>query len=322
MKRGSIFFAILVMGLTVACVAGRADTLPLGLAANYAVLYEGTGGHNLQITNVTINGSIGVGGTGAIQDGGPSTIVGAIDFSAANAGSGFPTYTGSQFHNNNTSNSFTPALSASNPSFSNANVSTALTTVNNLNTSLVGQAGTNLAIVNGNTTVNASSGTLDVVNGHSYRVFTVTSYSQVNGNVFTINGDAAGDIVVFNFSMGVNLGGDTTLNGLTPDQVLWNFTGTGNVQLNNNASSFPNVAFQGVILAPGNVMSMTNANLTGRLFGGDSGDMQIVSGDTLTAPAATPEPASMTIFGSGLLMIGGLLRKRVTKRSAHHSASV
>jgi Putative Ice-binding-like adhesive domain len=291
------FFTIAAMACSLAFLlapCASADSIPLGAAANYSVLYEGTGGHNLSITNVTINGNIGVGGTGVVQDGGPSFIGGQLDFSAANSG---------QFHNNNVSKNVGP----SSVTYNNPNVTSALSTVNSLNTGIAGLAGTSLAISNGNTTVNAINGTLDVFGGHDYRVFDVTSYSQVNGNVFTINGDPAGDIVVFNFTSGVNLGGDTTLNGLTSDQVLWNFTGSGNVQLNNNASSFPFVSFQGVILAPGNVMSMTNANLNGRFFGGDSGDMQIVSGDTInvagvTPPPPVPEPSTLALSACGILL--------------------
>jgi len=73
----------------------QAALIPLGDAADYAVLYEGTGGHNLSITNVTINGNVGVGGTGVVQYSGPGTINGRVDFSAANGG---------QFHNTNGSN--------------------------------------------------------------------------------------------------------------------------------------------------------------------------------------------------------------------------
>jgi hypothetical protein len=107
-----------------------------------------------------------------------------------------------------------------------------------------------------------------------------TTAGEVAGANLTINGDAAGDSVVFNFSNGVNLGGDVTLTGgLTPDMVLWNFVGNGNVQLNNNASSYPlPLAFQGIILAPNNAISLSNANLNGRVYGGDSSDMQIVGG--------------------------------------------
>jgi hypothetical protein len=41
----------------------------LGDADNYAVLYEGTGGHNLSFNNGTINGNIGLG-----DPSGPLTI--------------------------------------------------------------------------------------------------------------------------------------------------------------------------------------------------------------------------------------------------------
>ena len=300
MKMQSVSIAFVAIALT--CLSGAAygDTLPLGAAANYGVLYEGTGGHNLSITNVTINGNIGVGGTGAVQDSGPSTINGYLDFSAANSG---------QFHSTNPGN-----VGPTSVNYGVAAVTSALNTVNSLSSSFVGQAGTSLAI-SGTQTINASAGSLDTINGVSYLVFDVTSYSENNGDVVTINGAPSGDVVVFNFGFNsnVNLGGDVTLNGLTDDQVLWNFDSSNseNVNLNNNASSFPGSAFQGVILGPNDVLSMTDANLDGRFFGGDSGDMHIVSGDTLTAPPSpvVPEPSSVFLLSTGLVGIGVVLRR-------------
>jgi hypothetical protein len=111
--------------------------------------------------------------------------------------------------------------------------------VNNLSSTLGGLAGASIAI-NGTQTINASNGELATINGVNYEVFNVTSYSENNGNVLTVNGN--GDVVVFNFGFNsnVNLGGDVTLSGLTDDQLLWNFTTSGkNISLNNNASSFP-----------------------------------------------------------------------------------
>ncbi len=194
----------------------------------------------------------------------------------------------------------------------------ALSTIDGLSSSLGGAAGTNLAI-SGTETIDASSGTLDVINGHHYRVFDVTSYKENDGKLLTINGDAAGDIVVFDFGSAlgnVNLKGDVALSGLTDDQVLWNFTSSGkNVNLNTNASSFGKLAFEGVILGPNDLLSMTNANLDGRFFGGDRGDMQIVSGSTLSAPltSTVPEPSALLLFGSGLLGLSGIVRRRLKK---------
>ncbi len=121
-------------------------------------------------------------------------------------------------------------------------------------------------------------------------MFTVTSYSENNGQNFTINGDGSGDPVVLNFGPttgNINLGGDVALtgNGLNDDKVIWNFTNSNHaVSLNNNASSYPSVAFHGIILAPNDPISVVNANLSGRVFGGGNQDMQIVSGDTIHAP--------------------------------------
>src|SRR5262249_3337623 len=168
----------LVLGLCVLASIGAApsfaDFIPLGDATDYAVLYEGTGGHNLSITNVTINGNIGVGGTGVVQFSGPGTITGRLDFSAANSG---------QFHNTNGQN-----VGPSSVNYNVAAVMSALSTVNSLNSSLGGLTGVNLAI-SGTQTINESAGNLQTFNGVTYRVFNVTSYSVGDGKVVTINGD-------------------------------------------------------------------------------------------------------------------------------------
>jgi choice-of-anchor A domain-containing protein len=282
--------------------AGFISQVPDAVA--YAVLYEGTGGHTLHITNVTVNGNVGVGGTGLVSDSGPSTVNGRLDFSASNTGQ------------------YGSAPGDTGPTSVNYNVSAvtnALTEVNNLSSSLSG-LGSSLTI-NGNQTVNESAGQLDTVNGVTYRVFNVTSYSENDGKLLTINGDGSGDDVILNFgsSSNVNLGGDVSLTGgLTDDNVLWNFTSSGkNISLNNNASSFPlPLAFMGDILAPNDVLSLTNANLDGRVWGGDSQDMQIVSGDTINGLATTiPEPGSLTLLGAGLVAFGVLRRRQRSRPS-------
>src|SRR6266446_995915 len=295
--RWTIAFATLLLAV-LAVPSARANEVAIGVSASqYAVLYEGTGGHNLSISNVTVNGSIGVGGTGKVQFSGPGTITGRLDFSAANSG---------EYRNTNGSN-----VGPTSANYSVAAVTTALNDVLSLNSSLAG-LGTSL-VINGTQTINESAGQLDTVNGVTYRVFNVTSYSSGDGKTLTINGDGSGDPVVFNFafSSNVNLGGDVTLNGLNDDQVLWNFTTSGkNISLNNNASSFPKLAFQGIILAPNDAISLVNANLDGRVFGGDSSDMQIVSGDTIKAPGVIPEPGTIALLGSGILALVSFLRRR------------
>ena len=69
LKRGGIATLKLLTGMSAGVVLaalsstdGRADTLPLGAAGDYAILFEGGGSNTLQITNVTVNGNVGVGG--------------------------------------------------------------------------------------------------------------------------------------------------------------------------------------------------------------------------------------------------------------------
>ena len=121
--------------------------------------------------------------------------------------------------------------------------------------------------------------------------------------MLTINGD--GHPVVFNFSKGLNLGGDVTLTGgLSDDQVIWNFSGTGGVQLNNNASSYKTLFFHGIILAPNNPISLVNTNLSGRVVGGNSSDMQIVSGDHIVTPGGCTIPNTATLTASNVTIDG------------------
>ncbi len=138
----------LALGGAVAAACGgtaHADTINIGLASNYAVLYQGSGNNTLQVTNVTVNGNIGVGGVGKATDSGPSTVNGRIDFKAANTG---------QFSNNNAANVITGGVN-----YGVGAVDSALSTVNGLSQSIFGIAGTGVAI-NGIQTLNASAGRL------------------------------------------------------------------------------------------------------------------------------------------------------------------
>jgi hypothetical protein len=152
---------------------------------------------------------------------------------------------------------------------------------------------------------------LETIGGVATRVFDVTSYSAVNSTVLNIVGDGSGDPVIFNFDFAsnVNLGGTVTLSGTgltSPDQVLFNFQTSGfNINLNNNGEN----AFIGDLLVPNDGVGLTHATLDGRVLGGDSQNMQIVSGDTINAPAsppAIPEPSSIALFGTVLLLAGAV----------------
>lgn len=153
---------LLAMLLAGALCAPRAHAgdVPLGAGSGYSLMFEGDGSVMLSVTNVTIDGNVGVGTSGKLTFAGTGDINGALDFAAG--------FTG-QYSNPNISN-----VGPTSVAYGDAAVTSALSTVNNLNTSLTGTLGTSLSI-SGNQTINESAGTLETINGVTYRVFTVTS---------------------------------------------------------------------------------------------------------------------------------------------------
>jgi hypothetical protein len=280
----------------------------LGDAANYAVLFEGAGNNHLAFNNGTISGNVGIGApSGAttsqfqFSGGAANTILdGNGNFAGAVnvAGTAGVDYTITAGH----------TITGSHP-----NVQTDLNNVNNLSASLGLESGANLAISvgnGGNQIINAASGTLDA-NGN--RVFTVTSMSFVNGATLTINGDAAGDSVVFNFAANANFGGTIVLGGgLTSDQVLFNITGGANLSGGNTLTISTSGATEtGVFLDPNGTIQMNHSILDGRLFGGDMHDQMIVSGASIFAPSPpAPEPGVAALTAMGLAALA-FLRKRL-----------
>jgi hypothetical protein len=303
--------APVLLVLMMAAFPCRADFLGTN-AINYALLFEGAGGNTLQITNVTINGNVGVGGTGQATDSGPSIINGRIDFSAADTG---------QFSNNNAGNVITGGVH-----YNVAAVTSALNYINNTSLSLFSDAGTSVAIT-GTQTINASAGALFTVNGEAVHVFDATSFTNGGGQTLTINGSAT-DLVAINLDGLGNIqfhGGIVFTGGITSDNVVFNLgggnyttmTGAASLDINNNGGA-AGIA-QGIFLDPNGAISVVNADVLGRVFGGDSHDFQYVSGSSITSPTPTPptvpEPTSIVLLGSLLVITSVTLRKKRASRS-------
>ena len=231
---------------------------------------------------------------------GNSTINGRIDFSASNT---------AQFSSDR-GNAITGG-----ENYNVAAVTSALSTVNALNTALGSLTGPSPTI-NGNTTINAIDGTF-YASGTGYtnvRVFTITAFSLNNGQTLTINGDPNGDSVVLNFAGSTNFHGNVVLTGgLTPDNVLFNFVGGnlsgGGPTLDLDNGSGSSSLAQGIFLDPNGRISVSSANILGRVFGGDSQDLQFNSSN-ITAPintasptlTTTPSPATVTL-GANLVTL-------------------
>ncbi len=280
--------------------------------SDYAILFEGAGGNQMSVTNVTVNGNIGIGNTGTYTDSGPSTVSGRVDFS--------DTVT-SRFQSNNSANTYDGGQSSP-PyvgTFGVAAVTTALNNLTALNTTLGAESGTNVAIGTGGgqtLTVNASVG---IIHG-SDSVFNVTAFNTTNGNTLTIVGDGVHSVVL-NIGFSVNFNNQVSLVGLTGDQVLYNFVGGNNLtggptlQINDNGHNHPENLVQGDFLDPNGAISVTNTNLLGRVFGGDTHDIQIVSGDTINTPTTVPDGGSaVALLGIALAGLEGARRLIHTKR--------
>jgi choice-of-anchor A domain-containing protein len=283
----------------------------LGSASNFAVLFEGNQSKTLNFNNSNITGNIGIGNTGKFADAGGCSgkclISGLVEFSAANTG---------QF-TSSSGTTYTPALSAgTNPLYSQSTVTDALNTVNTLSQSLASESGTAVTIQNGGS-LSASSGTLD---SSGNRVFTATMNPFDAGQTFTINGSAS-DYVVINVSNtgGHGFNGSVVLQGgITSDHVLFNLdkgnystlSGGDTLTISTNGATT-----SGIFLDPNGNIQINHSTLDGRLFGGDSQDMQIVSGANIVAPLApVPEPRYTLLSGALLGMIGYLRLRRSPTR--------
>ena len=318
--------ALAVLGLLALASPQAQAGFALGDAANYIILYEGgNSGSQLSINNFGTTGiwigDIGIAGVGRLAATGPGTLNGDINFSAPN--------TGQASISNTTVNGTV--------NYGVAQVQLDMSDLNSLSSLLGAELGTALAInTSSDQTVLTSTGMLDAGGN---RVFTVASVNTGNGEnliirsdgtqnvVFNVNtpGDAQfhGNILLQDLA-GIAYG-DAGYTGLSPNQVLFNLYagaalgGGDTLSANNNGNNaHPANIIYGTFLDPNGAISFVNTRFVGHIFGGDSVNMQIVSGDTLTLPAipprqTVPEPSTLATALLGLALLG-LARVRRTDR--------
>jgi hypothetical protein len=267
---------------------------------NFPVLYAGNVDPNLNFTNSTVTGNIGIGGTDGFLGSGSGTVNGTVEFSAGNTG---------QFNPNG-------VTVTGGATFGVATVQTDLNDSNRLSQNLRNEGGTPQLIAAGLPPVNASSGILDS-NGNN--VFTAAINPNFTaGTTFTINGTSS-QFVVFNINTGgLPFNGSIVLTGgITPDQVLFNFdagnfdTHTGGDPLMINTGGNPTT---GIFLDPNGPFQITDTLLNGRVIGGDSVDSGITN-STIIAPATVPVPApgpkaTLALLGAGLVCAHMMGRRR------------
>jgi hypothetical protein len=283
-----------------ACFVGshaRADILTEigGDTRNFVVLYDGFGSNQLHISSglTNINGNIGIGSTGSLKATGSGTLTGEVYFSAPNTGQ-----CSAQGFNYNCASSL----------YGQSDVTNDLSYITNFSSSIAAETGTpiSLNVSSGQIlTINASTGLLD---SHGNRVFSVTSLNLGSGSSVVINGDSAGDNVVFNIatcpSQTCNFDGNMTLNGITADQVMFNIRG-------NNELKVDGANVGGVFVDPNGQIFVSASTVTGALYGGGENPLTLVSG--VTVNAGTPEPAAFVLAGTVLLGIMPVLRRKLRR---------
>jgi len=269
----------------------------LGAAANYAVLVE-PNLHNFNLTSDSgVTGNVGIGSPiNAVQLSG-GTIHGNLDFSGAEP-SGGPNFGGT-----------VTGLVTANV----AAVTSALNTVNSLNTSLGGETGTGLTISGSGQTINATGGMTD---GSGNEVFTVAAGNFNLAGGITING-TAGQFVVVNIDNGTTNeainGAVNLMGGIAPNQVLFNFVGTGG-ELGGAANG---AVANGTFLAPDMKVNINEVTIDGHLYGGGSStsnnDFQIVS-KAFVVPAPLIGHGLSVVLAVGGMLFGAKLLERSKKR--------
>ena len=113
----------------------RADIITQigGDTRNFTILYTGGAGSQLHLSQGTITGNIGVGGTGTVKADGSGTINGNVDFSASNTG---------QF-------SITPSKTLNGSvNYSQTDVTNDLTSISNFSSAVGAEAGFSLGAIN------------------------------------------------------------------------------------------------------------------------------------------------------------------------------
>ena len=288
-----IFASIVVMDAPVVHAIG----FTLGQFDTYGLLIN-DGTHNGDINTAPVNANIGIGAVTGSVNLHNEVVNGKVDCegSCATAVSG-GAITGTQ-----------PVSRGGAPSPASLNsfvaaVETAITTAKSLSSTFGAESGSGTPVtINGTTTINASAGFLD---GSGTRVFTASSFSIGNGNTVTINGTAS-DFVVIDVTgnSGNKLDGALALTGgITPNQVLINFIGSGG-EVGGAANG---ATLNGTFLIPNQKVNLNSLTINGHLFGGAADqDFQFVSNSFISQPpfqppSQVPEPASLVLLGSGLV---------------------
>jgi hypothetical protein len=285
---------LLVGGAAVLCVATAAISRPaladiisvdLGAALGFAILETGTG--NISMANASsagfVTGNVGANG-GNVGDSGVPITGNVITGTAATLNPNVtPNVKGTITSNQ-------AALTSAVNAATSASATFAALTPTLSNTSITG-----------NTTIDLAAG-LNVVD---------LTTINLNMTTLTLNGPAGSEIIL-NDSGGVTLnsGHIVLTGGLTPNDVVFNLTGTQGLSTSGGLNNESTLA--GIFLVLNGQAQLSPGALTGEIISGKN--IGIASGGSVNE---TPVPAAFPLFATGLGGLGllGWRRKRKQARA-------
>jgi hypothetical protein len=259
--------------------------------------YTGTlvdsGNSSISVTGAGTGGDVGIGPGSTIKVNASSaqTWTGPIDF----ADTGSATAHGGLYHVPSTSDTLTNVTVTNGTVLSASAVDTALNQILSISNFY--------STYSTQTVLSSLGGTNTTLTVSGVKVYSV---STINFNkVLTIVGGPS-DVVVFNSSSAIfrNNGGIVLSGGITPDQVLFNLTGTGtDLSISGNDSIFADFIVRGAY-------NVSAATINGRILGG-TGTLTLGNNLVMQAPAdATPEPGEWALMAGGIGALVYLGRRR------------
>jgi hypothetical protein len=285
MKHTIFSWIAATIGFTVFGIAVRADPINLGAAGpgSWAILEIGNG--NVSIANASnagsIVGNVGVAGTGGLSDSG-TPLSGGIDFAGTGGGN----------------LSLSPSSSiVSGPIMTGGSALSTLSAAQNAAVfySNYYSTASDTPVNFTNSGLNYGKGTFSLAPG----VYNVNGNFQLNGAVLSLT---AGATYIFNISGQMTLQGGSLISDATPDDVLYNFTGTQGLSINGGLNQ--ESILDGLVLAPDAQVAITPGIVNGEIISGQN--VQIASGASVDdTPASVPDGGSTALLigaGFGLLL--------------------
>lgn len=263
---------------TPARAAAITDLPDMSLLTPYAVF-----GYGVNLNLATVNGDVGIANRGVLTISQPSSITGDVTLG-----------TGATLHNSGTIGGTT----------SHQDMTAAKAQVLSASQTLAGLAPDyTLASLTTTHTFNAVG---DV---------TVIDIGTIGGSGNVVLSGSSSDVFVINVSGAVSFTGSTGVSGIDASRVLFNL----DQNLTNGACSTShdfgtvthiNDVLNATTLIPCN--SATFHSVNGAIFANNTGTITLMSGAHMTqvpfsppSPPTVPEPATLTLFGTGLALVAG-----------------